>query len=1095
MRTWLLIGLLVTAMVVVMWLQRTQSQSHEGFITVDLATAQAQRQQLQFEGERRYNDLARLQEPDVSLDPARVTAAVQQVAPVPSSQTPSLLSLLGLASFGAADDGSNKLGAGVEQTGTVAAKIAFCESLKTVDCDQLNDPRMAECGFCHRDGKDSTGKAHRGGMYISSRDQIAANERANSAGGAAVYKPTVGSCKPQNFTLMAENCKARELQLQCQSAGAPTLNNVCGQCYGGAPSTATGLLFMGPKPRQYTATLWVSHPGGHSGNGAGTVVARADGTILATLAPSGAQLLDPKSMTIEITEGDNLVTTVMGAPAVWCAWLSSPDGKRTVSVDVGATDMQPTNGFVIAGDKRSTIVTKLMKAGPEASAWPAFQKQVPNTVLWYQRRDEVVPGMIVTAWYGTGASDPSTGVDVSTIAKLAAGANADFNIVPTNFNISDPAPGVPKHLWIYRDNGDTVIGADGQTLPARLFYNVMQLSMTVPATLVDPIFDADKEDCKTGPIVMTEIGAGLMGSHSCFKPDGSFNPTQYCLQELFVMAGGTNAGTAYPNTDDKAAALVRNDKKGKPSLDATVAYLNGLGNIAIYGVDMNGVAASFTDYVSAAQAMLGFTPKNPCDGPSAANGPHTAECIDYLWRTSGNPAADGQQMDPDKVPYSYCSKAGVLAPIGPDGKVNQANVTTANSYGGVAGVRNYFQSIYNRTLNSNDFDDQAAAMQQCFNVTVQKPAPVASACPPKNPTEWHCFTPQMLSPPEVFMVAPNGYTVTKDNAQATCDLYGARVATTADLTAAQAAGADWCKTGWVADDTNAKYPINFSTGQGCGNGSTGVITWNPPGGLAGVNCFGVKPAPGSNNAIQPFGLTWSQASEPGLGNTVSFSPAATSGNYLRHANFLLWSMAPDLDSTETGALMTLDGSFVISPPNNGKQGYVSIQSVNYPGYFWRHMDFRVHLMQPDGSPPFVDDSSFKVVQPLVAGTTNGFSFESSNFPGYYLSTNPQDSTGGIWLRQIDTNSQADMMTATFIGRVALAKENFNFSDSAVPAIREVANQVQCASSDGASCYLFKSEDECNAWVSNPASDSTLNTVSSPAIGMASLADQYFRGRV
>ena len=1093
MRTWLLIGLLVTALVVVIWFQRLHSQTqNEGFNTVDLATAQNQRQQLQFEGEQRYNDLARLQEPDVSLDPARVMAAVQQVTPVPSSQTPSLLSLLGLTGFSAADNGANKMGAGVEQTGTVAAKIAFCESLKTVDCDQLNDPRMAECGFCHRDGKDSNGKAHRGGMYMSSRDQIAANERANSAGGPASYKPTVGSCKPQNFTLMAENCKAREFQMQCQAAGAPTLNNACGQCYGGSPANATGLLFMGPKPRQYTATLWVSHPGGHSGGGAGTAVIRADGTVLATLPPSGAQLLDPKQMTIEITEGDQMTISVNGAPAVWCAWLSSIDGKRTVSVDVGATSVSPTNGFVIAGDKRSSTVSTLMKAGPEASMWPAFQKQVPNTVLWYQRRDEIVPGMIISSWYGANPTD--TGIDVTGIAKLAAGDNMDFVINPADFKFDDPAPGVTKHMWVNKDNGNTVIGVDGQVLPARLFFNLLQIAMTVPATLVDPIFDADKLDCPTGPIVLTEIGAGLMGSHSCFKPDGSFNPTQYCLQELFQAAGGTSAGNLFPNTDDKAAALVKMDKKGKPSLDATVAYLNGIGNIAMYGVDMNGAEASFTDYVSAAQAMIGFTPKNPCDGPSAANGPHTAECLDYLWRTSGNPAADGQQVDPDKVPYSYCSNAGVLAPVGSDGTVNQSNITGANGFGGIAGVRNYFQSIYNRTLNSSDFDDQAAAMQQCFNVTVQKPAPTASACPPKNPTEWQCFTPQMLSPPEVFMVAPQGYTVSKDNAQSTCDLYGARVATTADLTAAQAAGADWCLTGWTSDDTNQKYPITYSTGQGCGNGTTGVITYNNPGGLAGVNCYGVKPAPGSDKAVSPFGLTWSQATEPGIGNKVSLSPISTPGNYLRHAGFLLWSMVPDMGAS-TDALMTMDGSFLVSPPNNGMPGYVSFQSINYPGYFWRHMDFRLNLMQPDGSPTYVYDSSFKVVQPLMPGTPNTVSFQSSNYPTFYISLNPQDPQNGIWLRQIDTTSSADKTTATFISRYSLVMDNFAFSDTAVPAIREVANQVQCASRDGAGCALFNSADTCNAWTSDNTKDSTVNTIASPAIGMAVMADKYFRGRV
>ena len=92
-------------------------------------------------------------------------------------------------------------------------------------------------------------------------------------------------------------------------------------------------------------------------------------------------------------------------------------------------------------------------------------------------------------------------------------------------------------------------------------------------------------------------------------------------------------------------------------------------------------------------------------------------------------------------------------------------------------------------------------------------------------------------------------------------------------------------------------------------------------------------------------------------------------------------------------------------------------------------------------------------------------------------------------------SSADKTTATFISRYALVMDNFAFSDTAVPAIREVANQVQCASRDGAGCALFSSADICNAWVSDNTKDSTVSSIASPAIGMAAMADKYFRARV
>jgi hypothetical protein len=92
--------------------------------------------------------------------------------------------------------------------------------------------------------------------------------------------------------------------------------------------------------------------------------------------------------------------------------------------------------------------------------------------------------------------------------------------------------------------------------------------------------------------------------------------------------------------------------------------------------------------------------------------------------------------------------------------------------------------------------------------------------------------------PEVFYVG--GYDYTKAQAAATCTTHGAVVATGAQLAAAQTAGADWCATGWLSDQTVAKYPINTTIMEGCG-GSPGVVEYTPPTGKAGVNCYGIKP--------------------------------------------------------------------------------------------------------------------------------------------------------------------------------------------------------------------------------------------------------------
>ena len=113
--------------------------------------------------------------------------------------------------------------------------------------------------------------------------------------------------------------------------------------------------------------------------------------------------------------------------------------------------------------------------------------------------------------------------------------------------------------------------------------------------------------------------------------------------------------------------------------------------------------------------------------------------------------------------------------------------------------------------------------------------------------------------PEVFYIG--GYDYTKAQAAATCTTHGAAVATDAQLTAAQAAGADWCATGWLSDQTVAKYPINTSIMEGCGNGSAGIIEMTPPDSKAGVNCYGIKPVKDANSEaiIKGFSPTkWSR---------------------------------------------------------------------------------------------------------------------------------------------------------------------------------------------------------------------------------------------
>jgi hypothetical protein len=337
------------------------------------------------------------------------------------------------------------------------------------------------------------------------------------------------------------------------------------------------------------------------------------------------------------------------------------------------------------------------------------------------------------------------------------------------------------------------------------------------------------------------------------------------MQELWVAAGGTPQGNDYPKTDKDAAAWAVSDASGNPNLDATVAALNNGVNIAMYGVDMNGAPQEFAVIKSAALSFLGVTMNSPCDGPSAQTGPHSPECLDYLWRTSGNPGQDGVTVDPTKLPYAYCKKDGGAAPLNKDGTVNQANVTMANTYGAIPNVRTYYQNIFNRTQDNSDFDAQAAAMRDCYNVHLKVPKENTTDCPAPNPDEWQCIGSKQIAQPEVFFVLKPGVKTAAD-AVPMCTAYGAQVATTAQVATAQQQGATWCGSGWVSDSTTIAPP-----NTGCSTSVTGV------------NCFGTKPATGTPDVLPFNGSTWrNPASMPAgwVGDNVILAKEAGATNIM-----------------------------------------------------------------------------------------------------------------------------------------------------------------------------------------------------------------------
>ena len=295
------------------------------------------------------------------------------------------------------------------------------------------------------------------------------------------------------------------------------------------------------------------------------------------------------------------------------------------------------------------------------------------------------------------------------------------------------------------------------------------------------------------------------------------------------------------------------------------------GNSSLTGLDSSGNMVPFATYQNAMQMMLGIKPTNPCEGPAQNTGPQSPECLDYLYRTSGNPAQDSMGVDPSTLPYAFCAANGSIAPLNADGSVNQGNVSLANQYGSASAIRSFYQGVYQTTQDSSNFENQAQAMGQCYGATILPPPADPTACPAPNPTDWQCYTPETLQAPEVFQIIGEGnnYAFTPAQASTICAQAGARLATPDEITAAQAAGAQWCSCGWAADGT-AYYPMQEGGIPGCGgpgNVSCGNMSWSA--GSAAATCFGVKPPQGTSNVL-PFSTTY-----PGGSNVTNLLAGGT----------------------------------------------------------------------------------------------------------------------------------------------------------------------------------------------------------------------------
>jgi Alpha-L-arabinofuranosidase B (ABFB) domain/Extracellular link domain len=622
----------------------------------------------------------------------------------------------------------------------------------------------------------------------------------------------------------------------------------------------------------------------------------------------------------------------------------------------------------------------------------------------------------------------------------------------------------------------------------------VKFTAAIPGTFLTPVYKEDNKVASRGQLILNKETFNYMQVNPCLK-DGQ-NPGAYsidCLATLFAGAGGdlragklALLGDVDPYSGNSGRGLMDLNKRG--DMDTISAYLTKLYTIATTGRDENGMRVGGTNgkerakkINKAAQLMFGFDITSPCEDveeDSQGNivivprtGALDADCLQYLWMNAGTDKTRGNEESsrfayphrggvsatytriedrfsgllntegtPKKRelnPFQTCQPSGAMAPVGANGKPIAQNISIANSKGGITAVQNFYDKIHkdaNYSPSSTDKDAMAAhatAVQQCYGTTKAVSIEKQTGCgvaaryvvilPTGIYPAWQNWN-MCIMLPQVQVFNGDGIEIAKGKRT--------QAATRWPWDSENVVGSA------VAVNGNA-YPHSHGEGEYHDDCSSPDLQYwlVDLGSMVEVSqvkvymrtdcCQGryiampIQLRDQSNNIICQKNLGQGQwPDNPDNTYTVSFTaddvkPAFKAADIkpgivisllnaiswdrvLRHSGFAGWVHGPDQGPNNGySPLESRDASFRIQPGRNGKADYISFESINYPGYYLRHSGFRIWLHWPDGSGLFNEDSSFKPI-PAINSDATMVSFQSANFPEYYLSAH-RDMPDQAWI--------------------------------------------------------------------------------------------------
>ena len=333
-------------------------------------------------GQERFNklmDLISVPNPQISFSPQEATALDQATnSPQFQGGLPGAYRMVGATS-------PYKIP--TSDPSSIHAAQTICETVNTADCTAFQNPAFStNCGISFDvKGKDSKGKPHIGGLYISADDKAYQQQQAatmNVPPDDLRYSPSLGTSSKGMFAVDSSSCQIISEKLQCRKTHDLTSPN-CAQCF-----TSSDFHRIDPSTPRMPPSF----------------IIQTNATSLAYVGPNGSSTTlqvtpdTPMPLNPATAEGDNFQIVVSGpsdGSLYLAGYLTSQTAKGAFNLDLNALISTPMTATLPTTNPAPTLYPvsssslSPLAERPAERAIPQMRRRRPRSIRPRQERPAV----------------------------------------------------------------------------------------------------------------------------------------------------------------------------------------------------------------------------------------------------------------------------------------------------------------------------------------------------------------------------------------------------------------------------------------------------------------------------------------------------------------------------------------------------------------------------------------------------------------------------------------------------------------------------------------------------------------------------------